>query len=497
MTEPQSFTQHMTRIVRHTLIYGLGFAGTSALMLLLTPLYTHFIGPEEYGRLRLVNISVEVLAIIGRLGVIEAFYRFFYHYAGKNRKREIMGAAMLTMTLPLIAVGVAMALFAEPLSTLVLDGPGHALLFLIAAGTLIASGVSTFGLAYLRVEERSGLYSLATLVQLGMALGLNVYFVAVADMGVMGILLASLISRVALSTLLLPWMWRAAAFRISIATVKDLLSFGIPLVPASVAAYLITNSSLYFLKGYGTLEDVGIYSLALQFGAAINLLVVTPFDMTWGPMKFKLANDPQADRIYSNVLTYFVVIALFAVIGLAALIGDLMALIINDRYHDAALYVGAIGLSYAVFGAYRVFCFGMDIRNKTHYRAAIIVASLGVTLLVNISAIPTLGAWGALIALLAGYAFMAASAYVVSQRLFPVSYQLDRIAKACAAAGLHFLLAYLVETGAAWSNLVVKGLIVVCYPATLYLIRFYSPEERAKLLAIWRKWRGLSTGGAP
>ena len=71
-------------------------------------------------------------------------------------------------------------------------------------------------------------------------------------------------------------------------------------MPANVAGYLIGSSNLYFLKTFGTLAEVGIFSLALQFGSAINLLVVTPFDMTWAPMKYKLASDPQADRIYGK-----------------------------------------------------------------------------------------------------------------------------------------------------------------------------------------------------
>ena len=61
---------HMKRILRHTLVYGLGFVGherTGAVAH--EPLYTRYIPPEGYGRLRLVSITLQILTIVGSLGV--------------------------------------------------------------------------------------------------------------------------------------------------------------------------------------------------------------------------------------------------------------------------------------------------------------------------------------------------------------------------------------------------------------------------------------------
>lgn len=481
MSEAAGYGGHMRRILRHSLIYGLGFAGTSALMILLTPLYTHLILPEDYGKLRLVSVTLEVLGIVARLGVIEALYRFFYQFSGEQAKGDILGSCLLTLTLPLLLLGGLMALGAPLLSEWILGTAADAPYFYIAAGTLIASGISSFGLAHLRVEEKSGWYAAATVLQLALALGLNIVLLLVFKLGVTGVLLSSLSTQSLLALVLLPQIFRGLRPRVSAEVVRKVLRFGVPLVPAGVAAYLIANAGLYFLNAGGSLAEVGVFSLALQFGAAINLLVVTPFDMTWAPMKFKLVNDPNAQRVYSNILSYYVAVVLFALLGLAGLIGDLMALIINARYQNAALYVGAIGLGYAIFGAYRVICFGVDIRNKTHYRALIIIAALGVSLAVNSLCVPRMGAWGAILALLAAYLFMFAVTYRVSQRLFPIRYQPWRIVKALLAALALFALIEQIDTANAPANLALKSLLVVCYPPLLYLLRFFDDTERAAL----------------
>ncbi len=477
----------MKRILRHTLIYGLGFVGTSALALLLTPLYTRYIPPEGYGRLRLVSITLQILTIVGSLGVVEAFYRFFYQLAAEDKKRQIVATCFICLTVPLALGGMALFAAAPFMAEWLLDSAEEARLFRVAAGTMLAGGVSTFFLAYLRAEERSGLYALLSVLQLALSLGLNILFVVHIGWGVFGVLLAALFSQLAVALTLTPVVARQAIGQLDRDILRKVLRFGLPLMPANVAGYLIGSSNLYFLKTFGTLAEVGIFSLALQFGSAINLLVVTPFDMTWAPMKYKLASDPQADRIYGNVLTYFVFVALFACIGLAALIGDTLAILVDARYQDATLYVGAIGLSWAIFGAYRVFCFGIDITNKTHWRLLIILFTLLINAGLNITLIPIIGTWGAVAGLLGAYTFMAASAYFVSQRLFPVTYQVGRITKLAVAAFVCAAAAGSIETGSHILNLLAKTAIVLTYPALLVPLRFYGEDEKRKLRELWNR----------
>ncbi|RJO70201.1 MAG: hypothetical protein C4523_05725 [Myxococcales bacterium] len=471
------------RLLRHSFVYGLGFVGTSALALLLTPLYTRFIAPDGYGRLRLVGITLQLVSIAASLGLVESLFRFFYQQADRAEARALTSTIFVSLVVSLALFALPLFALAGPLAALVLDDAAFAGYFRIAAATLVVSGLTAFVMALLRIEERSGWYVALSIAQIGGALSLNIFFVVVLAAGVEGVLWATLAANVFAFVLAAPYLARRIAPTFDRRLFAEALSFGGPLVPASLAAYLISSSSLYFLRAFSTFDETGVFSLALQFGSAISILVVTPFDMTWSPMKYKLAQEPGAGTVYGNVLVYFALVVLWSVIGLAALIDDAMVIAIDARYRSAALYIGAIGLCHALFGVYRIVSLGLDLAKKTSRRAAIIVFSLAVNLGLNFLLAPPFGAWGAVAALAGAYLTMTVAAYLAAQKVYPVPYPLRRLIAPIAAAGVHYGLARLVETGSPVGNLGLRTAIVLLYPATLWVLGVFTPPERRQIAA--------------
>ena len=76
-------------------------------------------------------------------------------------------------------------------------GPGkRAYYYALTLPTLWFLSVSEIGITYIRVQKRSGVFVILSLVRLLISVSLNVYFIVVLKMGVAGLLLGNLVASV-------------------------------------------------------------------------------------------------------------------------------------------------------------------------------------------------------------------------------------------------------------------------------------------------------------
>ena len=68
----------MKRLGKHTAVYGIGGLVSRILAVLLLPLYTHYLGPEGFGKIETVVALTTVLVIVLRMGISSAFFRFYF-----------------------------------------------------------------------------------------------------------------------------------------------------------------------------------------------------------------------------------------------------------------------------------------------------------------------------------------------------------------------------------------------------------------------------------
>ena len=68
------------RILRHSSIYAIGMIAARIASFLLLPLYTHFLSPEDYGILALLEVVAMYFGITVNAGFNEALTRFYYKH---------------------------------------------------------------------------------------------------------------------------------------------------------------------------------------------------------------------------------------------------------------------------------------------------------------------------------------------------------------------------------------------------------------------------------
>jgi O-antigen/teichoic acid export membrane protein len=107
-------------------------------------------------------------------------------------------------------------------------------------------------------------------------------------------------------------------------------------------------------------------------------------------------------------------------------------------------------------------------------------------LALNFLLIPRYGMFGAAWATLIAYVYKAASTYFFSNRFFRIHFEFLRMAKIFLAAAGIFVVAGRVNFPSVYADVAVRTLLVMLFPAVLYLMHFFTPGEKERFVSIFR-----------
>ncbi len=424
MSSPTSFR----RLGKNTLVYGAASIASRVVSVVMLPFYTRYLSPTEYGLLQLLDISVDVTALLFTAGIRTGLQRFYFKATtDEERNRVVSTTFLLEMGLSLGGTLALLAL-ANVVHRVVLVGAGTSDLVRLAAINFSLSAMTAVPLALLVIEQRAALQTVATLTKLAVQVTLNIYFLAYRHLGVESILLSTTISSSLFGIVLVVWMLSRTGVRISRAVVRDLRRFGVPYQITTVASFIITFGDRFFLAHYNGAAEVGIYGIAYQFGFILYMLGSGPFLTAWAPQRYELASRPRAERdeSYARGFLYFNCILMTATMGIVVFVRPAIAVLTTSDYHSAALIVQIIVAAYVFQSLGDAVKFGIDVAERTKlYTAASWIATV-VVLIGYATLIPRYGGYGAALATLVAFAVRFAFAFYWSQKVWPVTYQWRR-----------------------------------------------------------------------
>ena len=472
--------EHFKRLSRHTLIYGLGDVIIKAIAFLLIPLYTHHLATGEYGEYALVYAVETVLPMMLSLGFNFAILKVFHDYDDEKDKQETIFTAIVFIfgySLPLILLFIFNSEFIARM--IGFSSPEtYATYLKFTFGTVFFSMFRMLALAIVRAYERSVSFTIINIFHFTCLISLNYLNVAVFDKKILGIVHSSFITSIVVFFIILISTLRYIRPIFSWKKLRQLLKFGLPLVPGSLASWALTVADRFLLNKLAGANEVGLYEIGHKFGMIVNMLLVQPFRTAWLPFMFSVQKDKDAKRIYAITLTYVFVGACWLTLALGLLAKEIIELTTPVEYLHAYQAVLLIALSYVMYGIYYTVDVGVLIQGKTGAYA--IITWIGATLDITLAwvLIPRFGMMGAAAAKLIAFASLAGMMYFTAQRFFPIQYQRLRLLHAFVMAALLFIAGFLANTHFLWLTIMLKLLLISLYPVTLYLTGFFTARER-------------------
>jgi O-antigen/teichoic acid export membrane protein len=481
---------YLKRLVSTGAAYQFGDILAKGLALITLPLYTRHVGTKSYGAAESLLTAVILSSILLRVGVGEAFIRFYFNDDDQDRRARITRSATATVAWTTTVASLVAVAFAGEISRLLL---GHRDPLLIDCAILGLWAFTNLEMVYaqLRVDERTRAYIYASGANVGMTVTFTVVLVVFAGQGARGLLLGNF----AASALVVLGLWfllrRRFSLRVRRADLSAMLRFGLPTVPADASVYALQVADRFYLLRVYSESSAGLYAVALKL-ATVVFVAVRGFQYAWPPLAYSIESDEEAAQLYSLVTTYYALATGVVVCGVALLGRWMVRLLAGPEFFGAYKALPWLALGWALYGLYLVFVVIAGRARVTSRNFPAAVAGLAVNVALLVLLVPHggagLGIEGAGIALCGAYVAMIAVIYLLTRSLFRVGFQWRRLAQLTAIfAGVAVSGELLLPTHG-FAGLALRAAWLGLVPVLLLGTHFFAPEE-------WRQARELVADG--
>ena len=461
------------------------------------PVYTHYISPTGYGTIELLANGVILISILVRFGMIEAFLRFYYTDEDLARRDALVRRAAVFMLAATTVVSAVMLGFAAPLSRVAL-GAHDVELFRIAVLGLWSFTNLEYAYAVLRVDERLRAYATASVTNVLLTVASVVTLVVGLHLGARGYLLGNY----GASTVILLALWWTMRHRLTRRggmgeSLRALMRFGLPTVPAEASAYLLSIVDRAYLYHDRSPAVAGRYAIAIKLAGSVAF-IVTAFQYAWPPLAYSVTDDAEAARLYGLVTTYYLLVTGWVVAALTLEGRWVLRLLTHPAYYGGYRALPWVALGWALYGLWVIFLTiaGRAKVTTRNFPAAIVGLAVNVVLLLVL--VPRYGIAGAGIALTGAYVAMLGLIFVLTRNEFHVEFEWGRLARLSAVLGAFAVAGDLLLPTHGALGFVLRMLVILAIGPALLAIGFVHPAELRQgraLLGRIRRGRALAARG--
>ena len=475
--EQESIATEIQTAVRHSAVYGLGNVLAKALGFLMLPVYTHYLTPKDYGILEVLDLSMSVLAMFLNMGITAAVLRSYAGAKSIEAKQHIVSTAFLSVVITGLAVFFAGLPFVGWGSALIF-GPGvPARYLLVSFAAFVLGYIAMLPRTYLRALDASGAFVIVDTGSLVLLLVLNVLFIAVLKVGLIGILLSSLLVAALQVVTLSVWMLRKVGITFRTPLLRQMLSFGAPLMFSNLAVFVLNFSDRFFLQHLRSLDIVGIYAVGYKFGYMLNYLLVQPFFVMWQSRMFTIHARDDHPKIFGQFFMLYSLVLIYAGLALSLLSPDIVRIMVGGQFAASQEVIPIVTLAYILYGLGFYVQVGMFVTNKTNLIGLIGVGSAFVNLALNYFLILRYGMLGAAWATLLSFLAMAVWSYWQSNRVYPLPLRVGRVAIVMALGVCLYLFSRWFIPRSFATTLLMKAVLLTVFPAVVWKARILSHAE--------------------
>jgi O-antigen/teichoic acid export membrane protein len=466
-----------------SIAYGVGTLGSQLIVYVMLPFLTRYMSQEEYGVVSVVTALYAFLNMLTNAGLPFATFRYYNESKDEADRRLTLGSSQLLFFLFAFVPAVIILLFSRPVSVILLDSEQYAFMLQLMAWYLVVDSMNTFGTVVLRIEVRPFIASIHSIILITCRTGLALLFVISYDMGGAGYWLGHLIGE-AIGLVLMAWfIRRKISFQVSWYRIWELIKFGIPLIPATLSMTVLRVADRYIIGSLVGLDQAAIYDVGYKVGSMIVILI-GPFRTAWVPYAFSIAQKPDAQKTYRDVLTYLAAGCTFLILGVIVFRAELVSFIAPASYAGAVVTVGWVAVSQLFLAVYHIFSIGPMVKNNTRDLAWTAMLAGAVNLLLNFILIPLIGILGAAIATFIGYFTLTVLTYFAARRVFTLAVDWKRMFRLVLASvligfGLSIVEGYSVHP---WTRMAIKIIGLSFFPIILLLVGFINQAQGREIL---------------
>ena len=384
-------------LFKNTIIFTIGNLASKLIAFFLIPLYTNVLTTKEYGTIDLVVTICTIAVPILTLNIMEGIMRF--NLDEKSNKNKITKIGIL-----ILGYGVVIGLILIPISQR-FNQISH--LSLLIYFYVIASASSQIFLADLRGKELLLQYSIGNVLNTFLIAVLNILFLLIFKLGLLGYLLAYAISNLVISiyAIAVGKGYLAISENIDIVKMREMLKYSIVLIPNSFMWWIMNSSDHIMVTSMIGVAANGIYAISYKLPTLISTFTGI-FNQAWSYSAIKENGSTDEEKYNNSVLNHMISIVMLIGVAMMIIIKPFLKIYVQENYFEAWKYTPflIIGCVYLTLGTFMSTSYTVHKDSKGY----LISGSFGalINIILNFVLIPIIGVYGAAIATCLSYIFV-------------------------------------------------------------------------------------------
>lgn len=337
----------------------------------LMPIYTSVLSQADYGEADFISSLSMIILPFLTLQTEMGMFRYFIAEKGENEKKQVFSTSLMII---IICLSLA-TIFFFPLS-LLFKLKNFILIYLF----YFTLCVYTFLLQTARSKSDNVCYGFSSFGNAALAMILNIIFVAWLKIGLIGILLAQIISNIALSIFIIYktkilYYWNLSA--VSMTKCNILLNYSIPLIFNQISSWIINFSDRVLIICILGMDYNGIYAIANKF-SNILIALFNMYVVAWTENIIKSMNDEDHLDYLSRIIELTYNLYIILITGILNILPFIFHIMINGNfdnsyYHIPILLMGAFfsGMAAMIGSIFNAYAKTKNVSFTTIFAAAV------------------------------------------------------------------------------------------------------------------------------
>ncbi len=434
--------------------------------------YTKLLSTEQYGIYTLAIAFLSFMCIIFSDWIGLSGLRFFHHHEIKEDMPKYMSTLLLLLAINMGLMFVS-AFALSPFSKFydLFKIPEKA--FYIVLLLIIPVAIRALFFQILRAQIKPNAYTISTIVNQIMTIGLSVVFIKYFHWGAYSILVSMGIS-ILITDIVLVYQTNIMKYlkytKPKVEILSSLVKYGIPLAITSISLWGINQSDKFIMMHINGIKEVGLVGVGYNVTFSILMTFFVIITIAAVPRIINLYEEKFDVRpLISKLTGYFMLISL-PIISIYCLYSKQVIMLLADKkFMDAYILVPYLAFSVFFLSLSEFTTLQYILSKKTYINTIIRIISAVAGLAFNIILIPKMGLLGLGIATLCGNAlyFLLSVFIVVDDLKWQIPYkQIAYITLSFIPAGIIYLLMQKISI---IPSIIESIILMLVYYATYYV----------------------------
>lgn len=390
-------TNSYKTLLINTITFALGSLGSKLLVLILVPLYTSALSPDEYGKVDLIAQTANILIPLFTLAISEAGFRFSAETEGGEHWKRIY-----TVCLRIMSTGLLIMTVIFPLISRLDYINGFSIILYIYIWT---SSFRAVNMNFVRAMGKIKLHSIDGIICTLTMLLLNILFLLKFKWGIVGYLLAIIVSDFISGMFLFiaGRLWKYIALERSDKDLaKKMIKYAAPMMPSTILWIITSVSDHFFVKYFHGDYANGILVVAYKIPMILTALS-TIFSNAWNLSAVKESKSDGINDFFTTVFDLFQSFMYVLSAGVLLFIKPITYLWVEHSYFISYKYAPILTVA-TIFTCLNVFLGSVySVKYRTDHTLYTSLAAGSINVVLNFALIPRFGIYGAAIATFISY----------------------------------------------------------------------------------------------